>query len=227
MCVNNVWEFVKECMKVCGNLTNEFLSSFTCFRHQTLWNQTEIGQSSLKSVKSMLRVYEKVWMSVWKCVEISPMSSQSHVHTFRHPACWNETEIGQNCLKCGKSVWRVCESVCRSAWKFVEISPAHVHALRHQTHWNWTKIGQDGQSVWKVCEECVRVCAGVCETITNEFPSSCTCFQTSNMLKLDRNWPKYPKVCEKCVKSVWKCVKGSVKACGNVINRFPSLCTCF
>ena len=106
---------------------------------------------------------ESPWL-LPKVHESIRMSSKYKVHAFRHLTCWIWTEIGKIRPKRVKSVWRVCESVWRSAWECVKVSQigftVPLHAFRHPVHWIWPKISQNrvkGENCEKSVWECVNV----------------------------------------------------------------------
>ena len=155
------------------------------------------------------------------------------VHALRHQTCWGWSKIGQDSPKCVKSVWRVCVSVWRRLWEWVKVwwlnFPVWVHTFGHPTCWGGSKFAKIAQSVWKVHEECVWVCEGVCESVWKyEHWVSQLEYMLSDT-QHDNFVPKIAKIAKsvwKFVKSVWKCVKECVKVCESRKIESPSSSTC-
>ena len=118
--------------------------------------------------------------------------------------------------------WKLSEILWRLMWNCVKVSPmncsAQIQAFWYQACWNWPKMAEIGQIAWN----CVKACVKLCESITNEFLGSSTCFLIRNMLK----WPKNGWNSPNSVKIVWNCVNTHMKFFESITNEFLSLSTC-
>ena len=76
-------------------------------------------------------------------------------------------------MKIAQSVWKVCddcvrmcEGLCESLWKYHQWASQLEYMLFDTQHVKiYSNLMKIAKSVWKVCEECVRVCEGVCESV--------------------------------------------------------------
>ena len=82
-------------------------------------------------------------------------------------------KFGPKIAKIAHSVWKVheecvlvCEGVCESVWKYEDRVSQFEYMLLDTQHVKLgQKIAKRAQIVWKVCEECVWVCEGMCESV--------------------------------------------------------------
>ena len=128
------------------------------------------------------------------------------------------------CEKCVK----VCEGVCESVWKYEDWVSQFEYMLSDTQHVNFgQKIAKIAKSVWKVCEECVKVCEGVCESVW-KYEDWVSQFE---YMLLDTQHVKFGPKIAKIAQSVWKvceeCVKESMRVGKSMMIEFPSLSTNF
>ena len=161
-----------------------------------------IDQSVWKVCEECVIGCEGVCESVWKYGQW--VSQLEYMLFITH-----HVKIGSSLMKIAQSVWKVCEEcvwVCERLFETVRKYDYSIFQLEYilldTQHVDvGPKLAETAQSRWEVCEEGVGVkeCLKVCKSMVSEFPSSSTCFQTPNILRLDqigqysqRVW----KVCE-------------------------------
>ena len=129
-------------------------------------------------------------------------------------------KFGPKIAKIAQSVWKVseecvwvCEGVCESVWKYEDWVSQFEYMLLDTQHVKFgPKIAKIAQSVWKVREECVWVCEGVCE---NVWKYEDWVSQFKYML-LDTQHVKLGPKIAKIAQIVWKVWEECVKVCEGV-----------